>query len=351
MRIVVVGASGNHGSSLVRRLGADPDVEAIVGVARRRPELSLAKVSWQTADITKDDLAPILRGADAVVHLAWLIQPSRDERITHATNVEGSARVFDAAARAEVPAVVYASSVGTYATGPKDRAVDESWSTAGIETSFYSRHKAEVERRLDDFERAHPDVRVVRLRPGLVFKREAATQIRRLFAGPFLPNPLLRRPLIPVVPATERLRFQAVHADDLAEAYRLAVVREDARGAYNVAADPVLDSDELARALHARKLPVPPALLRVGAAVTWRARLQPTSPGWVDMGLGVPIMDTTRIRTELGWEPRHTAVEAFLELFEGMRESAGYDTPPLAPSTSGPGRVREVLTGVGSTSR
>ena len=69
------------------------------------------------------------------------------------------------------------------------------------------------------------------------------------------------------------------------------------------------------------------------------------------MGLGVPIMDTTRIRSELGWEPRLTAVDAFAELFDGLREGADYDTPPLARSTSGPGRVRELLTGVGSTSR
>ena len=69
------------------------------------------------------------------------------------------------------------------------------------------------------------------------------------------------------------------------------------------------------------------------------------------MGLGVPVMDCGRAQRELGWEPRRTAQEAFAELFDGMRESAGLDTPPLAPSTSGPGRIREILTGVGSTSR
>ncbi len=85
--------------------------------------------------------------------------------------------------------------------------------------------------------------------------------------------------------------------------------------------------------------------------MSFRLRLQPTEPGWVDMGLGVPIMDTTRIRSELGWEPRKTAVEAFAELFDGLREGADLDTPPLDPATSGPLRVREVLTGVGQTSR
>ena len=351
MRVVVFGATGNHGTSLCRRLSADPNVDLILGVARREPALSLPKVEWIQADVTRDTLDPIVAGADAVVSLVWLIQPGRREHVTRSVNVDGSARVFDATARAGVPVLVYASSVGAYAAGPKDRAVDESWSTAGIPTSFYSRHKAAVERILDSFEASHPDVRVVRMRPGLCFKREAATQIRRLFVGPFLPRSLVRRALLPLLPVTERLRFQAVHTDDLAEAYRLALTDDSARGAYNVAADPVLDGATLSRELGTRQLPLPPAVLRAGAAGSYLARLQPTEPGWVDMGLGVPIMDTTRIRSELGWEPRRTAVEAFAELFDGLREGGELDTPPLARSTSGPARVREVLTGVGSTSR
>jgi nucleoside-diphosphate-sugar epimerase len=351
MRVVVTGATGNHGSSLVRRLSQDPSIEAITGLARRLPKLAVPKVSWVSADIARDDLRDVFAGADAVVHLAWLIQPGRDERITHAVNVEGSRRVFEAAAAAGVGAIVYASSVGAYSPGPKDRRVDESWPTSGISTSFYSRHKAAVERILDAFEAAHPDVRVVRIRPGLVFKREAATQIRRLFVGPFLPSALVRRMFVPVVPDIERLRFQAVHTEDLAEAYRLALVRSDARGAFNIAAEPVLDPKSLAKMLRATRVPLHAGLARTLADVTFRLRLQPSEPGWLDMGLGVPIMDTSKAERELGWEPRRTAVEAFQELFDGIRQNAGLSTPPLDPQTSGPMRIREVLTGIGQTSK
>jgi UDP-glucose 4-epimerase len=117
-----------------------------------------------------------------------------------------------------------------------------------------------------------------------------------------------------------------------------------------VAADPVLDPPELARILGARTIPVPARALRAAADLTWRLHLQPTSPGWVDMGLGVPLMDTSRARNELGWTPRHTAAEALLELIDGMREGAGSDTPPLSPQTTAPARAREVLTGVGHRS-
>jgi hypothetical protein len=69
------------------------------------------------------------------------------------------------------------------------------------------------------------------------------------------------------------------------------------------------------------------------------------------MALAVPLMDTGRIERELGWEPRRTSVEAFEELFDGIHDGAGLETPPLDPATSGPMRIREVLTGVGQTSR
>jgi UDP-glucose 4-epimerase len=346
MRVVVVGATGNVGTSVVEALGNEPGV-SVLGIARRLPELDLPHVEWAQADVTSSDLVPLFRGADCVVHLAWLIQPSRDAETLRATNVHGSTRVFEAVAEAGVPSLVYASSVGAYSPGPKKRRVDESWPTDGIRTSFYSRHKAEVERILDSFERDRPETRVVRLRPGLIFKREAASGIRRLFAGPFLPSPLVRRELVPLVPDTPRLRFQAVHSRDVGHAYRLAVVG-DSRGAFNVAAEPVLDSAELARLLGARTIPVPGGLLRGLAAATWKLRLQPTPPGWVDLALGVPLLDIARARSELGWEPRYGAGEALLELLDGLRDRAGAPTPPLDPASGGPARAKELATGVGA---
>jgi UDP-glucose 4-epimerase len=347
VRVVITGASGNVGTSLLHALARDDVVESVLGIARRVPDTPFPKTTWKAADCSAEDLAPHFRGADVVVHLAWLIQPSRDESKLHATNVDGSRRVFRAVAEADVPRLVYASSVGAYSPGPKDRAVDESWPTEGIDTSFYARHKAQVERILDRFEADYPAVRVVRLRPGLIFKREAAAEIRRLFAGPLLPRFLMRPALIPVVPRIPRLRFQAVHSLDVGEAYRLAAVR-DVRGAFNIAAEPVLDPDELGRLLRARPVPMPASVVRSLAALTWRLRLQPSPEGWVDMALAVPIMDTTRARTELGWSPRVSAGDALLDLIAGLRQGAGLGTPPLHPRAGGPARTEEFATGVGA---
>jgi UDP-glucose 4-epimerase len=328
-RVVVVGATGNVGTSLLAALEADDSVGEIVGVARRPPTVTRAKTTWVAADVARDDLVSVFRGAECVVHLAWLIQPSHDLPVLRRTNVDGTRRLLDAIVAAEVPALVYASSVGAYSAGPKNEAVDESWPTEGTPTSFYARHKAEVERLLDDLEERHPEIRVVRLRPGLIFKRSSATEQQRFFLGPLFPRRLVARETIPLVPNLDRLRFQALHADDVAEAYRLAI-RGSARGAFNVAAEPVLDGQELARTLRARTVTVSRGVARAALAATWKLRLQPTPPGWLDMALSVPIMSTRRAHEELGWRPLRTSTEAVLELVAGLREGARGETPVLS---------------------
>ncbi len=347
MRVVVVGATGNIGTSVLRSLEKEEGVESVLGLARRLPGLSMPKVEWAAADVVDDDLVPHFRGADAVVLLAWIIQPSRDLTKQWMVNVEGSMRVARAAKEAGAPALIYASSVGAYSPGPKDRRVDESWPTGGTPTSYYARHKAEVERRLDRFVQEAPEVRVVRMRPGLVFKKEAAEGIRRLFVGPFLPSPLVRTSLINAIPDIPNLRSQIIHSYDVGEAFRLAIVNDEARGAFNLATEPVLDPEELGRILDARPVPVPAQVARASARLTWQLRLQPAPEGWLDMAMSVPVMDTSRARRELGWTPERSADEALLDLLEGLRTGAGLDTPPLSPRTGGPFRIREILTGVG----
>jgi UDP-glucose 4-epimerase len=347
VRVVVVGASGNVGTSVLRDLADEPAVDSVLGICRRMPSLRFPKVEWRAADVAVSPLEPLFRGADAVVHLAWLIQPGRDREQTRRVNVAGSERVFEAVARAGVRALVYASSVGTYAPGPKDRRVDETWPVTGVETSFYSRDKAAVEALLDRFEGEHPTVRVVRLRPGLIFSRDAASEIRRLFAGPLLPGALLRPRFVPFVPRVERLEFQALHSRDVARAYRLALTGE-ARGAFNLAAEPVIATDQLRQLFRAPSVPLPAGVLRTAAAASFRLHLQPSEPGWLDMALAVPLMDTSRARAELGWSETRSSLEALAELLDGLREGAGLETPPLEPGGAGPLRLRELLSGVGS---
>jgi UDP-glucose 4-epimerase len=332
MRVVVTGGTGNVGTSLLRALSADPAVEFVLAVARRLPAEGPPKCAFAAADVAAGELAPLFRGADVVVHLAWAIQPSHDRDALWLTNVHGSERVFRAAVDAGARALVVASSIGVYSPRGDTVPTDEAWPRDGVPTSWYSRHKAEMERQLDRLEAERPDLRVVRLRPALTFKRESASEQRRLFLGQFAPASLLKPGRLPIVPVPAGLTLQAVHADDVAEAYRLAIVREDARGAYNVAAEPALDARRLADVVGGRLVIVPVGVAKVAAALSWRARLQPTSPDWLDLGLGVPVLDSTRIRTELGWRETRDAASTLREFLAGVAEGAGSETPPLAPA-------------------
>lgn len=333
MRIVVTGATGNLGTSVLSALAHEEAVDSVLGLARRLPDRSWPKADFAAVDLgdPEADLVGCLRGADAVVHLAWANQSARPERTVRRTNVDGTAALVRATAAAGVPAFVMASSVAVYSPGPKDRRVDESWPKNGVDGSAYAKHKTTVERMLDSFEAEHPAMRVVRIRPGLLLKGAAASEVRRLFLGAFLPVTLLGHRLFPAFPNTKRLRFQVAHSLDAGEAFARAAIRP-VRGAFNLAAEPVLDGAAIAHMLDARPVPVPPLALRVTAAVSRRLHLRPTDPGWVNLVLSAPLMDTSRIRRELHWEPRYDAADAVTEILDGLRNRAGLEFAPLTPA-------------------
>src|SRR5206468_3392806 len=118
-----------------------------------------------------------------------------------------------------------------------------------------------------------------------------------------------------------------------------AVVDDTARGAFNLAADPVLDAGTLARTLHARAVPTPFSVLRLTADMAYRTRVIPTDAGWLDMAASVPVMSTERARAELNWAPARSSTEALLELLEGMHHATGAGSAVLRPAGSALSRV------------
>ncbi|MBB4981594.1 MULTISPECIES: NAD-dependent epimerase/dehydratase family protein [Streptomyces] len=333
-RVVVTGATGNVGTSLVRLLAREPGVGSVLGIARRRPGLDLPGVEWAELDLSHEGdeprLAQYVADADAVVHLAWRFGPTHDPVETWRTNVLGSVRVFDAVAAARVPVLVHASSVGAYSPGPEGGApVSESWPTHGWPGAAYTREKAYLERVLDTFERDHPQTRVVRMRPAFLFKEESASGQRRIFAGRFFPGQLMRPELLPLLPEFQGLRFQVLHTEDAADAYRRALLR-DVRGAFNLAAEPVIDGPTLGGLLNAKPVKVPAGAVRGALSAAWRLRLVPASPGLFDALRHLPLLATERARRELGWDPASSSLDALEAFLRGVRAGAGDDTAPLA---------------------
>lgn len=348
MRVAVIGATGNAGTAVLRALVDSPEVESIVGVARRVPEAGgepYDGCEWKSIDIAaatpKDeavaDLTAAFEGADAVIHLAWLIQPNEDRELLRRVNVEGTERVLEAAAAAGVGRVVVASSVGAYSPDParggdgEAPLRDETWPTGGIESSHYSVDKAAQEEVIDRFEAAHPDITVTRLRPGLKFQAEAASEVQRYFLGEHVPVQLLGHGKPPALPLPRGLVFQAVHSDDVGRAYALAAVK-GIGGAFNICADDVVTGKDVADILgHGRTVELPVATVRAALAAAYRTGAVAADPGWIDMAMGVPLLDSGRARRELGWEPRVSAKDALVELVDGMIEGAGGTSAPLNP--------------------
>ena len=355
MRIVVTGLSGNVGTALLRRLGAEGGHE-ITGICRRPPEgepYQLAR--WVALDLAQDGaeqrLRDVFQGADAVVNLAWGFQPSHVTAYLDRVGVGGTAAVLAAADAAGVAHLVHVSSLGAYSPGPSPAPsgtdaggrpvrVDESWPTDGIESLAYSKEKVAAERLLDEYEKNGSGRLVItRMRPALVVQRDAGSAILRYGLPPFVPNSVLR--LVKVLPLDPSLVIQAVHTPDVADAIARALERR-VGGAFNLAADPPLAASDIAEALGATLVPFPRAVLRGAVAAGWNLGLQPLDPGWIDLAFAVPLMDSGRARRELGWEPATDAKTALADLVAGMKASDGTSSAPLRPRVVG-AELRDLL--------
>lgn len=353
MRLLITGASGNVGTALLERL-QEPhslgDVEVVATSRRRPPETApYDRVSrWLELDLAEpgaaDELTSLASGVDSIHHLAWGFQPSHDIRYLDAVAQDGTRAVLEAAARTGVKQIVHMSSVGAYAPHPGDRdgypeRVDETWPATGMPQLAYSLEKAAVERLLDVFEVEHPDVRVARLRPGVIAQGQALSGLARYMLPAFLPLPVLRH--LPVLPLDRRLAVQLVHARDVADAH-VKVLERRAWGAYNLAAEPVVTAELIASSAGKRLVHVPRAALKGLATAMWKVRAQPVDPGWVDLAMYSPLMDMKKAREELGWEPQYSSAEVLEELYRASREPASAPSGPLRRRTV-PGEVKKLL--------
>ncbi|OBG90598.1 epimerase [Mycobacterium sp. E3251] len=348
-RIVITGASGNVGTALLRRLVEDGHDYDIVGVSRRQPPLDgvYARADWHQVDLAEPgveiQLHKIFRGAACVVHLAWGFQPTRNTRYLDAVAINGSAAVLSAAHNAKVPHLVHMSSVGSYAPGRYGERVDETWSTAGIRSSAYSRAKSAVEQVLDGYQHRNPDgVGITRMRPGFIMQRDAAMGLRRYTLPAYVDPKWLR--WLPVLPLDRSLSVSIVHAQDVAEAC-VKAIEHCALGPFNLAAEPPLCREDIVRALRARPIHVPSTVLGLLAEASWRARLQPIDRGWIDMAFSLPLLDTERARDVLGWSPRWSSAEALGDLIDGFLDESGTQSPVLRSRSFADAVARDMARG------
>ena len=321
LTVAVTGPTGTFGFGFVPLLQADPRIGRVVGIARRPfdpAEHGWTKMAYRQGDVRDPEaLREAFRGADVVVHLAFLVTGGADRATTRAVNVEGTLNAFRAAASAGAQRFVYASSVAAYGFHPDNPVgMTEDWPVRPAARLFYAQEKAELELLLAQEAGTHPETGLYLLRPPVVLGPHT-TGAKELVPGSATLGSLLldavRRSPLPVVVPVAALPMQFIHEDDVGQALLLCTVAAGAPGAYNITGDGVLTLADVAREVGLVPLPVPSGLAqsaaRLASAVPWPP-LVPPAAEWVEALSHPSIMDASKAKRELGWSPRHTSLEA-----------------------------------------
>jgi UDP-glucose 4-epimerase len=316
--VLVTGVSRDLGRRFARAVAADPAVDRVVGVDAVPPRGDIGDVSFVRADIRNPVIAKVIvkEDVDTVVHMSVISTPgSAGGRNTmKELNVIGTMQLLAACQKApRLRTLVVKSTTTVYGASSRDPAMfTEDMEPRRAPRAGYAKDVAEVEGYVRGFARRRPDVRVALLRAANVI-------------GPHVTSPLTSYFRLPVVPTVfgHDPRLQFLHETDLLDVLRHATVA-DAAGTFNVAGDGILMLSQAVRRLQRPTVPLPPfAVGGVGSALR-SARVADFSPeqlGLLTYGRGV---DTTRMRTDLGFEPAYTTAEAFADFAATLAPTGGH---------------------------
>ena len=317
LTVAVTGPTGTFGSGLMPLLEADSRIARVVGIARRPfdpSEQGWTKMTYRRGDVR--DLAALekaFQGAEVVVHLAFMITGAGSRDAIRQINIEGTLNAFRAAAAAGARRFVYASSVAAYGFH-RDNPVGmtEDWPTRPAAHLFYAQEKAEIERLLAAEAAGHAGLELYLLRPPIVLGPDAVGA-KELIPGPLAPlirglGGLKRRVPLPVI--TPPVPIQFIHQDDVGEAFLLCIVGAGPPGIYNITGDGVLSGAELLRELGFTPIPAPARLVRIAARGVAALPFVPPFAAWTEAITHPAIMDASKAKSELGWRPQYTSLEA-----------------------------------------
>ena len=319
LTVAVTGPTGTFGAGLIPLLQDDDRIARIIGIARRPfdpAERGWTKMEYRQGDVREPEaLQEAFRGADVVVHLAFLITGNASRSTTRAINLEGTLNAFRAAAAAGVRRFVYASSVAAYGFHEDNPdLIGEDWPVRPAAKLFYAQEKAELEHLLAAEAAGSGGLELYLLRPPVVvgpnivgakdvLPGPLAPLGRRLFGRP-------RRLPVPVPMLVPEHPMQFVHEEDVGRALQLCIVGAGPPGAYNIAGDGVLTAGDVVREFGGIPLRMPAGPSQAAARAFSRLPFLPPAAEWVEAASRPAIMDTTKAREELGWEPRYTGLEA-----------------------------------------
>jgi UDP-glucose 4-epimerase len=338
LTVAVTGPTGDIGKAFVSALERSRSVKKVLGMARR--PFDPAAQGWKKTEYRQGDVLDraavdeFVKGADVVVHLAFIIFGGQEE--TREVNLRGSRNVFEAAVAArKVKRLVYASSVAAYGfhdEPDRPERFTEDVAPRGTDSFYYSAQKAELEGLLDEVLSADGRTETYVFRPCIVAGPGALILIENLpyvSISEKLPGAVRRlldvMPVLRPVLPDPGVPFQLVHTDDVATALRAAVLGRGEPGVYNLAADGVLTMSDLADALGWYAVPIPELAVDATAHVAARLPFLPPEADWLQAFRVPTLMDATKARKKLGWRPKHTARQTLRETVRAAREEGLLD--------------------------
>jgi UDP-glucose 4-epimerase len=316
---VVTGGAGFIGSHMVDLLLAEQfDVRVIDDLSGGRlanleQHGDEPRLAVEVADVR--DLAPdatAFAGASHVFHFAGIgdIVPSIERPLDYlAVNAQGTVRVLEAARSAGVEKLVYAASSSCYGIADETPTTE----SAAIRPEYpYALSKWQGEEAVLHWHRVY-DLPTVSIRIFNAYgMRSRTTGAYGAVFGVFLAQKLAGKPFTVVGDGTQSRDF--VNGRDVARAFYLAATRGRPGEVYNLGAGDPQPVNRLVELLGGEVVHVP------------------KRPGEPD----VTWADTTKIRTELGWEPRVSFEEGVGEMvanIERWRDAPVWDPDSIAAAT------------------
>ncbi len=307
-RVFVTGMSGYLGGCLCDRLDSADWCECFYGMDRRRPLAKFAKGEFRELDINDPALADWVEEnkPDVVIHLAYILEPIKDEALRHRVNVGGTVNLLEAAGRAGAGQVLVASSgtaYGAHADNPVP--LKESDALRGNPDFGYAKDKVEVEALLETFAREHPDTAVSVIRPCVIYGQLVNNYLSELLGGTLVP--IIRNHEPPI---------QFVHEKDVVRAIE-TIIEKRARGPFNVAPPDTVTLFEAARMAGKHVLPVYYRSAKILVGLGWwiSRNLSPIPPSFIDYITYPWVMDSSRLTEQLGFEFRYTTRETLEIMF------------------------------------
>jgi len=287
------------GSRVAKRLIADDNM-AVVGIDRIGARTD-GLAGHHLGDLRSIDLDEIFDGADALVHLASAYGRNQFEDASR-HDTRAAKLTLDAAARTGIGQVVLLSSAMVYGARSENPIPLTEHASVRPSPLAFAENKATIERFANEWQAA-TNGKLTVLRPSTAVASGGSSWVARsmqLAAG---------------LGSDSNPPLQFLHLEDLADAVEV-LVRGQHDGVFNVAPDGWVRAEEV-RSLSGRapRLPIPAGVADEIVRFSWNRGIVATPPGIMQYATEPWVVSNDRLR-ELGWEPKWSNVEAYVDSFD-----------------------------------